>query len=173
MSAKCLIRAAHTEDAEAIARIHVFTRQTAFRSIVSDEYLDNLSIEKSVKKWQAELEAQKVSQKIVLLAEIDAEVVGFCMGGPATGGTDALCAEVYSLFVEPEHASEGIGSCLLAALFERLCEQGYTRAYLWVHAANNAARKFYEKSGWSFDGEMQKFQNGKFEFEGMRYVIAL
>jgi hypothetical protein len=53
-----LIRRATLEDAAAIARVRVDTWRTAYRGIVPDEFLDNMSYEGNESRWAEMLKEQ-------------------------------------------------------------------------------------------------------------------
>lgn len=78
----------------------------------------------------------------VLVAELDGRVAGFAavVGGQLDG-----------LFVEPELWGKGIGRALTDAAVRDARRRGFT---LWV-VANPAARGFYERCGFSVEGETE------------------
>ncbi|MFR9775788.1 N-acetyltransferase family protein [Micromonospora sp. MS34] len=59
---------------------------------------------------------------------------------------------VFSLYVHPEAQGLGLGRTLLHDAAEKLRAAGHATATLWVFAANDAARAFYAKQGWTPDG---------------------
>ena len=61
--------------------------------------------------------------------------------------------EVYALYVTPAWWSSGTGRSLMGAALTALEADGYQRVVLWVLAANNRARRFYERAGFTTDGE--------------------
>jgi len=54
--------------------------------------------------------------------------------------------------VEPGSWRRGIGRLLLEAALARLRDGGWRQATLWVFAANDRARAFYERFGFAADG---------------------
>jgi ribosomal protein S18 acetylase RimI-like enzyme len=75
-------------------------------------------------------------------------------GPPLTpAGLAGQIGEVYALYVTPDWWSTGTGRSLMGAALAGLEAGGYQRAVLWVLAANNRARRFYERAGFTTDGE--------------------
>jgi len=54
--------------------------------------------------------------------------------------------------VIPDWWATGTGRSLMSCAVATLSEAGYQQAVLWVLAANDRARRFYEKAGWLPDG---------------------
>lgn len=78
-------------------------------------------------------------------------IVGFVMFGPETGSYDLDVSRgvVENLYVDPAYRGEGRGSALLEAAERRLFEAGFDRVTLEVLAANDGARRFYERHGYT------------------------
>jgi ribosomal protein S18 acetylase RimI-like enzyme len=62
-------------------------------------------------------------------------------------------AELYAIYVLPDHWSGGVGRALMEAMLSLAAEAGYTDVSLWVLEANSRARRFYEDSGFRLTGE--------------------
>jgi GNAT superfamily N-acetyltransferase len=83
----------------------------------------------------------------VLVAERAGEAVGFASMGPARDGASA--GEVYAIYAVPEVWGTGAGHALMESALQRLREDGYREAVLWVLDDNPRARAFYEREGWT------------------------
>jgi GNAT superfamily N-acetyltransferase len=85
----------------------------------------------------------------VLVAELEAEVVGVCQlivfrHLQARGG---LCAEIESVHVHPDHRSRGVGAALIGEAIARArTARGY-RVQLTSNTARPDAHRFYESLG--------------------------
>jgi GNAT superfamily N-acetyltransferase len=149
------IRDADVDDAEAIVSATVDGWQTAYRGIVSDERLAELPVE----RWRREVTdglRSPVADAFTRIAEDDGAFVGYCyVAAPPREAADAAegVAELVALYVNHEQRGQGAGSALLEAALERLAELGYVRAFLWTFAENERTISFYERHGWSRDGE--------------------
>ena len=84
----------------------------------------------------------------LLVAEVDGEVLGFA----SAEKTWADEAELYALYVHPDHWGEGVGSALLEAGIDRL-PAAATALKLEVFADNDVGRRFYEARGFDRVGE--------------------
>jgi GNAT superfamily N-acetyltransferase len=90
-----------------------------------------------------ELPAGQIARGNVLVAEIDGRIAGFAtLDGPELDG----------LFVEPDRWRCGIGSALVEAAVHESRRRGLSLATV---VANPAARVFYEKCGFTVEGEEQ------------------
>ncbi len=90
------------------------------------------------------------SRPATIVVVEEGAIRGFATTGPARDGADA--GELMALYVEPEFWSRGLGRALLGAARDRLVQQGYERAVLWVLEGNTRADRFYRADGWSPDG---------------------
>ena len=127
------LRRATETDAAAIARIHVASWRAAYRSELPVAFLAALSETKRAQQW---LQRLAVRETIVMLAERDGSLVGFCAHGPARATERSLTSawEIYSLHVAPELRGGGIGSTLFADARAHAVRAGATVLALWVVA---------------------------------------
>lgn len=141
-------------DVRSIAEVHVRSWQAAYRGQIPDRVLDNLSVEGCEEWWRRSL--SQISEA-VWVAEVNGKTVGFASTGPARGeGFDpSRTSELYAIYLDRESWGKGIGRRLLKAAEERLREQGFEDAILWVLHTNARARRFYEAAGWRHDGTTQ------------------
>jgi ribosomal protein S18 acetylase RimI-like enzyme len=141
------IREARPEDAPAMARVRVDTWRHAYRGIMPDETLDNLSYE-AVEQLLRRILWEEASSSIAYVAEsADGSVVGLAVAGQVLDPTELeYRGEVYILYVLPDHQRGGHGRGLLRACALRLKQTGLTSLMLWV-LEQNPARGFYERMG--------------------------
>ena len=93
------------------------------------------------------LPAQHIALGGVLVAEIDGQIAGFAVVLDEEGQ-----AALDGLFVEPSRWRQGTGSALLNAAVHLARDRGMT---LMTVVAEPAARVFYEKCGFTVEGEEQ------------------
>ena len=160
------IRRARPADAHGIASVHVRTWQAAYRHAFPAEALDGLSVDEREGSWRERLE----EEANIWVAVEDEAVVGFAAAGPSR--TEEGVAELYAIYVLPEHWGSGAAHELMAAVSGWFREQQYTTGMLWVLADNPRARRFYEREGWRFDGRRTDTVRG-FEVEEALYRIIL
>lgn len=144
------IRAAHLDDAQAIARIQVLAWQAAYRGLMPQSYLDGLDVEQRAEYWRRGL-SRSHERDPILVVEADGEVVAFAAIGPASD-TEAAEGELYAINVRPEYWGQGVGDALLHHVHNALAGLGHQTAMLWVLPGNQRARRFYERRGWQADG---------------------
>jgi len=169
------VRLARSEDAPAIAAVHVRSWQWAYRGQIPDDYLDGLSarLAERTEMWRQILTSRLPEDRTWLAMQGD-RMVGFVDTGP-THDTDARpgTAEIRALYLDPSAVGLGIGCALFAHAVDDLRQRHFRRAILWVLATNRRARRFYEVAGWCPDGVTKTEERPGFILEEMRYRIDL
>lgn len=61
-----------------------------------------------------------------------------------------------NLYVLPAHQGSGVGSTMHDYALDRLRALGFSEAKLWTLEGNHGARRFYERRGWSLNGETRE-----------------
>ncbi len=145
-----LIRKATVQDAEAIARVQVYSWQHAYRGIIPDGFLDGLSIPGRTEFWRSNLTAEPDG---VLVVETGLDVVGFAgFGASRDKPATPTSAELYAIYIAPAHWSSGCGSLLWNEIERSLIAADFKHVTLWVLSENQQGRRFYEHHGFSVDG---------------------
>jgi GNAT superfamily N-acetyltransferase len=137
-----VVRDAEIADIAAIAAVHVRGWQQAYAHVFAQEDLAGISIER-----RQEGARDAIKSAVALVGVRDGEVLGFAFAGPSRD-QDGV-AELYSIYVDPGAWGTGLGRDLIVEVEQRLREQGFAVAELWVLEDNPRARRFYEASGWS------------------------
>lgn len=144
------IRQAHADDAGAIAEVHVETWRDAYAGILPDTYLLDMSATRHAALWARLLRQPRLSELVLVAEDPTAGVVGFVSGGRARKSglprRSPYDAELYTLYVAPDHQGSGLGGGLLRRAFAGLAERGHAAAVVWVLEAN-PARFFYQAMG--------------------------
>jgi ribosomal protein S18 acetylase RimI-like enzyme len=142
------VRRASADDAEAVARVHLRTWQTAYRHVFPPETLDELPLGPRIRGWTE--------------AFSDPDGDGFVAGDPIVGFVfvreseeEPGVGEVEAIYVDPDEWGAGVGRALLAAGEAALRERGFDEGLLWVLEDNPRTRRFYELAGWEDDGGRQ------------------
>lgn len=169
------IREASPDDARAIAEVHVRSWRWAYRGLIPDDYLDRLSVDDREVRWREGLTPPASNLGCVVAEDEGGRVVGFAgFGAAADEATSPEGAgEVHAIYVDESVAGTGVGRELFAAASDGLRAQGFPRAFLWVLAANDRARRFYVKAGWSWDGAESTHQFDCANEPIVRYVAEL
>lgn len=139
-----VIKRMETEDEiQGKAYVHWKAWHEAYPGLVSQEYLDRLTLEKCgemARRWTDG----------ILVAKEHGHVIGFA--GYGNRGEEATeTGELFAMYILSEYYGKGIGQLLMNAALEEL--KGYRQICLWVLKENKRAIRFYEKNGFSPDGE--------------------
>src|SRR4051812_9236410 len=124
-----IIREARIDDAEAIATINVRTWQYAYKGQMPADLLNNLSIQKWMKKWMKELSDPEPFTKI-FVTDVDDTVVGFCVVGKSKEGGMSETGEVHAIYVNKDYMNKGLGGKLIDAGIQYLKNSGFKKACL-------------------------------------------
>lgn len=109
-------------------------------SLALEEYREQLEAEPDA----IELPLEQIERGQVLVAEIVDRIAGF-----AAVLIDDDAAELDGLFVEPELWRQGIGAALVDVAVHEARRQGLAMMVV----ANPSAREFYERCGFTLEGE--------------------
>lgn len=145
MASEVTVREATPDDVEAIRTIGRRSWERAYGDAMDDETIDEMlaagystaAIEELATSPEAEL----------FVATLDGEPVGYA------GTTPDESEDVgdVSVYVDPEHWGEGVGSRLLERTEEALADRGISRVRDYVLVENDAGNAFYrshyEKTG--------------------------
>lgn len=161
-------------DCDRVAEIRIGGWQTAYEGLVPQSYLDGLSVSEDAERRRSYF-AQADGSVVNLVAEDSGgEIVGWACHGPYRDGdvfTDD--AELYAVYVHPEHLGQGAGRALLMESIARCSAAGHNRLLLWVLKGNNRARRFYERAGFHADGAEEPFEVDGVVVPEVRYARAL
>jgi ribosomal protein S18 acetylase RimI-like enzyme len=161
------VRRARLEDARAIARVHAETWREAYEHVFGAERLASVTIDARLAQWERILAA---GQSDVFVAAAD-RIVGFVSTGDSRDA-DAD-AELFAIYVLPGAWGTGAGSALMRAGVKAMRLRASGDAVLWVLDDNPRARRFYEREGWTLDGERKEDEYLGLRVAEVRYRIAL
>ena len=139
------VRPATLRDAKAIAQIHTFSAQEAYKGLVPDEQLKSMSVEKRHAYWREAIEYCEPQVQVAVDGE---KIVGFVgydrsrdeKSRPTTG-------EIWAIYAAPTHWNQGVGLALWDAAHDGLHEEGCTNVTAWVPLRNERAIRFHELAG--------------------------
>ena len=107
-------------------------------SLALPEYREQIEAHPEV----IELPAEQIAEGQVLVAELEGRIAGFAA---------VIAGELDGLFVEPALWKRGVG----AALVEAAAHQARIQGLSLTVTANPTARLFYEKCGFTIEGERE------------------
>ena len=171
------IRPATPYDAQSIARIRVQGWRFAYQGLISQDYLDSLSVAEDTERMRGYLSqfpqnsppsrsasvqgSSDGKKQSFILAVRDDAVLGFCRFGAAPDKTDraesavpagTLNGRLHSLYIDPGALGQGIGHALMSHALSTFAAWGCEHANLWVLEGNSRAISFYERQGWRCTG---------------------
>jgi GNAT superfamily N-acetyltransferase len=165
------LRRAETEDAMAVARVHVRSWQAAYRKLMPDDFLDQLRPEDRAKKYDFGNPDPLWPQTIV--ATESGVIRGFATTSPAQDSNTSDFGELCALYVDPEHWGRGMGVALVSAARARLFDLGFRNAILWVLVGNLRAERFYRRDQWTPDGGHRTEEKWGLKLNDIRYRRSL
>jgi GNAT superfamily N-acetyltransferase len=172
-----MIRPLQDADVEAVAEVHVRTWRSAYAGIIPADYLASLDPVQFAKRRRSF--PVPPGAGTVVAADDDGTIVGFATFGPArlAQGTeyDRTNAELYAIYVDPDHQGAGTGRHLLTAARAALKAAGFPRMWLWVLAENHPSRRFYEHLGMTADGTTHLYtpRGTSAKLPEVRYAVEL
>lgn len=146
MSIPMRIREAVPADAEAIARVTVDTWRTAYKGIIRQSVLDNLSYADKLADWQQILAETGGPCSTFVAEDTDGRVVGFAFAGSERTGDPTYTGQLIAIYILAKYQRHGTGRRLVGAVAARLLDQGHASMLVWV-LADNPCRRFYEALG--------------------------
>ena len=146
------VRPATVNDAEGIESVRITTWKACFRGIVSDAFLDGLTVTASrIQQYRKRI--KDTNRSALVVASSGAEIIGMGIAEPCDEvELNAGVGEVRALYVLPAWQGRSVGRELLAGLTDALRDRGYRAAVLWTLRDRPPTRRFYEANGWTFDG---------------------
>ncbi len=154
-------RWAAATDAHDVALVHVASWRVAYRGLLPDDMLDQLSVDSRAESWRRWLSRSLSGEPTdgeagpshrLIVAHEGHEVLGWVGFGGGRDAADAHRGELAGLYVHSDHWKRGVGSTLLARAEKELRLDGWKQSYLWVLAGNDRAITFYQRHGWLPDG---------------------
>lgn len=103
---------------------------------------------------------------VTLVASDDEVVAGFVV---------IVADEIEQVYVDAEHRGSGVAHELLVAGERAIASAGFPGAWLAVVAGNERARRFYDRNGWTDEGEFiyhAAVENGQVDVPCRRYTKA-
>jgi ribosomal protein S18 acetylase RimI-like enzyme len=170
------VRPATVADAEAIARVHVATWQAAYAGLLPADYLAAMSdsVDQRAERWRTTVATGGSTVLVVDAPDNGQGLAGFVAVGPSRDADAAArTGELYAIYVHPQFWDERIGAALHDAGLAALHAGQHQSATLWVLDTNQRARAFYERHGWSLDGNRKPAEIGDVTVTEVRYTTQL
>lgn len=148
------IKQCTANDAQQLARVVATTWQTAYDGIFPPSVIDAESTRLRIEHlgFYYANGFQNNWFEAFLLEEDADDIGGFLMGPSKDQDADLSVAEIMGIYIVGGYRYQGRGSQALQFIEDRLRQQRYKRATLWVLEDNDRPIKFYRKHGYEPDG---------------------
>jgi GNAT superfamily N-acetyltransferase len=144
-----VVRKPAPADVPGMARVHVQAWQETYRGQMPDDELDAPDfIDRRLAMWTRAL-GDPSGRVRAAVAELDGDVVGIALAGPAEGDDPPRDWQLYVLYLLKAHQGSGAGQELIDAVLEDRA------SVLWVADPNPRAQAFYRRNGFLPDGTAQ------------------
>lgn len=149
---KIIIKKMETpEEIEGKSLVHWQTWREAYDDLLPAEFQETMTLER------CRFFSQKYPEN-TLIAMDGKKVVGFISYGNYRDET-IQAGEIIALYVLKDYYGKGVSKQLMHAAFAVLDQ--FSEIYLWVLKDNKRAIAFYQKIGFTFDGQEQILKLGK------------
>lgn len=140
-----------SEEIEGKSLVHWQTWREAYDDLLPADFQETMTLEK------CRFFSQKYPEN-TLIAMNGKKVVGFISYGNYRDET-IQAGEIIALYVLKDYYGKGVSKQLMHAAFVALDQ--FSEIYLWVLKDNKRAIAFYQKMGFTFDGQEQILKLGK------------
>ena len=149
---KIIIKTMETpEEIEEKSLVHWQTWREAYDDLLPADFQETMTLEK------CRFFSQKYPEN-TLIAMDGKKVVGFISYGNFRDET-IQAGEIIALYVLKDYYGKGVSKQLMHAAFVALDQ--FSEIYLWVLKDNKRAIAFYQKMGFTFDGQEKILDLGK------------
>ena len=139
------------EEIEGKSLVHWQTWREAYDDLLPADFQETMTLEK------CRFFSQKYPEN-TLIAMDGKKVVGFISYGNYRDES-IQAGEIIALYVLKDYYGKGVSKQLMHAAFVALDQ--FSEIYLWVLKENKRAIAFYQKMGFTFDGQEQILKLGK------------
>jgi len=137
------IRKARPGDANAIATVHDAAWRSAYRGLIPGVELEKMVERRGPRWWDAAI--RRGSRLSVLL--VGETIAGYVNYGGNRTKSLPYGAEIYEIYLDPEHQGLGFGQRLFAAARRDLAMARIEGLVVWALAENDGAIGFYKAMG--------------------------
>ena len=163
-----LIKKATLNDVDLLGQIHAKSWQQAYKNIVPNSVLDNITAERRAVRFKKAM-SESGEENYLLL--VNNQPVGFTsISSSRDDDLSDNTGEIRGVYLDPDYWQKGYGSKLLKWAEAELKSRGYKSITLWVLKDNYQARKFYEKHGYIKEGRSDIITIGGKELDKVRYI---
>jgi len=148
------IRKATIVDAQDIAKVLLDSWRFAYKGIMSDALLCDLSVSSCAESWEKLIS----SGAEAWVMERQREIIGVSEFGKFRDKLPEFegYGEINVIYLKSSEIGKGFGAGLMSHALENLKEQGFDKVGVWVLEKNTLAIDFYKRFGFSYSGVSKK-----------------
>lgn len=165
-----IIRKVLPEDAYEYAACHIACWRSAYRGIITDEYLDSMSAEQEQRAERCRQLLNEPGDNEFYYAELDGKMIGRLVICKSRDEDKPDAGEIGAIYLLDAFWGKGYGRQMMDYAISALKRRGYQEIIVWVLEENHRARRFYEKCGFLFDGTKKEIEIDKPLVE-IRYAL--
>lgn len=163
------IRAA---DVRALASVQIASWWAAYARILPKSYLNSLLNRDIEQEWKAIL---KRTDHRTLGLWVNDQLIGFIHIGPPR---DSDCpnrthGEIHTFYLLERYWGKGLGRLLFDQALREFKIRRKSTCVLWALAKNKRANQFYERQGFSWDGQLRRERVGDVAPLQVRYTLQI
>jgi ribosomal protein S18 acetylase RimI-like enzyme len=135
--------------------------KTAYRGIISEEYIAYRAEEQFEQRVEKFKEILKNPHYEMFFAEYNGEIIGCLFYGKSTDTEKPEAGEIAAIYLIEEFWDRGFGREMLDFALGELKRMSFEEVIIWVLEENRRARRFYERNGFALDGGKKEIEYGK------------
>ena len=154
MNTHITIRLARPADAPDMAEIHARSWEVAYKDIIPDDYIKTKNATRPA-LFKRIITDENTTQYVI---QVDGKSVGIMgIDFPQDNDVSDDFYELRGIYLHPDYYRKGIGTQAVDFAFDKARSLGKKYMNVWVFAENYNSIKFYEKCGFTADGQSKTY----------------
>jgi len=149
------------EEAYEYTVCHTACWRSAYKGIITDEYLDNMLAEQEQRTESCRQALNEPGDYEFYCAKLGKEMIGRLVICKSRNSDKPAAGEIAAIYLLEEFWDKGYGRHMMNYALNRLKSMEYREVIVWVLEENYRAIHFYEKCGFIFDGSKNEIEIGK------------
>jgi len=165
-----IIRKVLPDDSYEYAALHVNCWKDAYKGIISDDYLDNMTKELDQRVESCRKTLSDPGDTEFYCAMLGDDMIGRLIFHKSRDKDKPDAGEIGAIYLLADYWGKGYGKQMMEFALNELYRKGLQETITWVLEENKRARLFYEKCGFIQDGLKRDIEIGK-TLNSIRYVL--